>query len=227
MDHSNGNREDPAGKFGIRRDGTVIKLGALRWLLLLVGLVFVACSPEQDALTTFSPGPTAANAATPVVTGAAPTLTSDLSPSLAQLERLEISNKGNVIRVFLPGLPESIAEQVRSLPGVTKLEKYLGVLRPGDPNPFVGIGPGSELRVEGSLVSLAVVVGCHYGEDRVAIPGFSLNPFSGGGAMPGMAHRFSIGQSFEVRGARLRVAGLFRASDKSRENAILLPLGTA
>ena len=45
--------------------------------------------------------------------------------------------------------------------------------------------------------------------------------------MPGMAHRFSIGQSFELRGARLRVAGLFRASDKSRENAILLPLGTA
>ena len=191
----------------------------------------MACSPEQDALTTSPPGPTAANAATPVVTGATPTpalnLTSDLSPSLAQLERLEISNKGNVIRVFLPGLSESIAEQVRSLPGVTKLEKYLGVLRPGDPNPFVGIGPGSVLRVEGSLVSLAVGDGFQSGEDRVAIPGFSLDPFSGGGTMPGMAHRFSIGQSFELRGARLRVAGLFRASDKSRENAILLPLGTA
>ena len=39
-----------------------------------------------------------------------------------------------------------------------------------------------------------------------------------------MAHTFRTGQSFSIKGTRLRVVGLFRAPD---ENAILLPLGTA
>ena len=232
----------------------LINPGVLLGPLLLAGLVFAACSsapptsggtptllpdltpvstalPAQEAPATPSPSPTAPSATTPAAAGATPSAmpipASDASPSLVQLEELEISNKGSVIRVFLPGLPETVAEQVRSLPAVTKVEKYLRVLRPDYPNLFFGIEPGSELRVGDTPVSLVVGEGFQSGEERVAIPGFGLNPFSGDGAMTGMAHRFSIGQSFEVDGARLRVAGLFRASDKSRENAILLPLGTA
>jgi len=244
--------------------GPVIKLDVLLGSLLLVGLVFAACSsaaptsgstptllpdlletptsvstpipaptalPTQEATATSSPSQTAASATTPAATGAMPTATpipaSDATPSLAQPEGLEISNKGNVIRVFLPRLAETVAEQVRSLPGVTKVEKYLGVLRPDFRFPFIGVEPGSELRVEDSPVSLVVGEGFQSGEERVAIPGFSLNPFAGDGAMSGMAHRFNTGQSFLVNGTRLRVVGLFRAPDESQENAILLPLATA
>jgi len=124
-------------------------------------------------------------------------------------------------------MPETVAEQVRSLTAVTKVEKYLGILRPDYANPFIGVEPGSELRVGDSPVSLVVGEGFQSREERLAIPGFSLNPFAGDGAMAGMAHRFNTGQSFLVNGTRLRVVGLFRASDESRENAILLPLGTA
>ena len=42
-----------------------------------------------------------------------------------------------------------------------------------------------------------------------------------------MAHRFMMGQSFVVKGIRLRVLDLFRTSDTSLEKAMLLPLGTA
>ena len=230
----------------------VIKLGVLLWPLLLGGLVSAACSPAsptssstpiltpalietsasvstppqasvassaRDTLATPSPSPTAASAITPAATGS--------TPSPAQLEGLEISRQGTVLRVSLKGLPESVADLVRSLDDVTKVEKYLIVLSPSYPDPFIGVEPGSNFRVDGSIVSLVAGEGFQSGEERVAIPGFGLNPLSGDGAMTGMAHRFNIGQSFEVDGARLRVAGLFRASDKSRENAILLPLGTA
>ena len=199
---------------------SVIKLGLLLWPLLLAGLVFSACSPAQDALATPSPGPTAGSATT----------ASGATPLPAQLEELEISSKGAVLRVSLKGLPETVADLVRSLDSVTIVEKYLIVLSPNYPDPFIGVGPGSIYRVEDSVVSLVAGEDFQSGEQRVAIPGFGVNSSSySGGAMSNaaMAHRFMAGQSFEVDGTRLRVVGLFRAPSGGPENAILLPLTTA
>ena len=188
----------------------------------------------SEATATPSPGPTAASATTSAATGATPAATltpaSDATPSMVQLEELEISSKGAVLRVSLQGLPETVADLVQSLDDVTKVEKYLRVLAPSYPDPFIGVEPGSEFRVEDSIVSLVVGEGFQSGEERVAIPGFGVNSNSySGGAMAhaAMAHRFMAGQSFEVDGTRLRVVGLFRAPDESQENAILLPLATA
>lgn len=120
--------------------GPLIKLGLLLGLLLLAGLVLAACSsapPTSGSTPTLLPAlvetPTSVSTTTPSPN---PTAASDTPPLLVQLEGLEISNKGNVIRVFLPGLPQTVAEQVRSFPAVTKVEKYLRVLRPDYPDLF-------------------------------------------------------------------------------------------
>jgi len=249
--------------------GPVIKLCVLLVPLLLVGLVFAACSsappttgststptllpalietptsvstptptstalPTPKATVTPSLGATAASATTPAAIGASPAETptppSDATPLLVQLEGLEISSKGAVLRVSLQGLPETIADLVQSLGDVAKVEKYLRVLAPSYPDPFIGVEPSSEFRVEDSIVSLVAGEGFQSGEERVAIPGFGLNsnPYSGDAmAHVAMAHRFMVGQSFEVDGTRLRVVGLFRAPGGSQGNAILLPLATA
>jgi len=143
---------------------------------------------------------------------------------------LEIIHQDGVIRVSLPGLPESLADQIESLPEVWKLERYLKVISPDYPDPFIGVAPGSELRVGDAFVSLAVGEGFGSGDERVAIPGFRVNsnPYTAGAmAHTMMAHRFMTGQSFLVNGIRLRVVDLFRSPDTSLENAILVPLATA
>ena len=42
-----------------------------------------------------------------------------------------------------------------------------------------------------------------------------------------MAHRFQVGQSFDLRGQRLRVIGLYQAERDELADYILLPLSTA
>ena len=147
------------------------------------------------------------------------------------LEGLEISSQGNVIMVSLAGLPEAVVDQVQSLPKVTNVERYLRVATSDYPDPFVGVEPGSALRVGDTIVSLAVGESFQSRDEQVAIPGFSLNSnpyiYASGMAHNMMAHRFSTGQSFLIHGVRLRVVGVFWAPDKSLENAILVPLGTA
>ena len=142
------------------------------------------------------------------------------------MERLDISSQGNVIKVSLAGLQEAVADQVQSLPNVAKVERYLIVATPDYPNPIIGMEPDSALRVGDTIVTLAVGESFQSRDERIAIPGLNLNsnPYTSGDGMTGMAHTFRTGQSFSIKGTRLRVVGLFRAPD---ENAILVPLGTA
>ncbi|MCH7880255.1 MAG: ABC transporter permease, partial [Proteobacteria bacterium] len=149
-----------------------------------------------------------------------------LPPLPVNLEGLDISSQGNVIKVSLAGLLEAVADQVQSLPNVTKVAGYLIVATPDYPNPIIGMEPDSALRVEDTIVTLAVGKSFQSRNGQVAIPGLNLNsnPYTSGDGMTGMAHTFRTGQSFSIKGTRLRVVGLFRAPD---ENAILVPLGTA
>lgn len=233
--------------------GPVIKLGVLLGRPALVVLVFAACSsaPTTSGSTpTLLPAlietPTSVSTPRPASTALpaqdltpASTSTAALSPTPipvpaaslpVNLEGLEITSDGSVIKVSLIGLPESVVDQVQSLPQVTKVERYLKVATPDYPNPFIGMEPGSALRVGDTIVTLAVGEGFQSRDERVAIPGVSLNSnhFISGGEMSGMmVHNFMPGQSFLVKGVRLRVVGLFRSPDKGQEQAMLLPLGTA
>jgi len=194
-------------------------------------------TPEaEDATATPFPSlvPTTEPTRTPVATEAvaapAPTASTSVSSFPAQLEGLEISSQRKVIHVILVGLPESVADQAASLPEVTKVEKYLRVMSADYPDPFIGVAPGSELRVGDSSVSLVAGDGFDSGDERVAIPGFRVNsnPYTAAAlAHLMMAHTFTTGQSFVVNGIRLRVVDLFRSPDTSSENAILVPLATA
>jgi len=170
--------------------------------------------------------PTTTYVAPQVVQEATATPTSTLPPLSVNLEGLEISSQGNVIKVSLAGLQEAVADQVQSLPDVTKVEGYLKIATPDYPNPIIGMEPDSTLRVGDTIVTLAVGESFQSRDERVAIPGLDLNsnPYTSGDGMAGMVHTFRTGQSFSIKGSRLRVVGLFKAPD---ENAILLPLGTA
>ena len=189
----------------IKRATTLLS-GTVLILLLLI----TACQVDTRSTTTTTPTPLAAT----------------LLPLSVDVEGLEISSQGNVIEVSLAGLTKAVADQVQSLPNVTKVEGYLKVATPDYPGPLVGVEPGPALRVGDTIVRLAVGEGFQSKDERTAIPGFNLNsnPYTGGDGMAAMVHTFSPGQSFSIKGSRLRVVGLFRASD---ENAILLPLGTA
>jgi len=188
----------------------------------------VSATVTHEPTATPSPTPTPASTST-----AAPFPTPIPVPATSlpvDLEGMEISSQGKVIKVSLIGLPETVADQVESLPGVIKVERYLEVATPDYPDPIIGMEPGSALRVGVSIVTLAAGEGFQSRDERVSIPGVSLNstPFIGGDGMAGMmVHRFMPGQSFLVKGVRLRVVGLFRAQEKSQEQAMLLPLGTA
>jgi hypothetical protein len=204
-----------------------------------VGIAVITPTAVPGVVSTSSPNePTSAPAQTPPFTPtSAPTVTPS-TPAIpvpaaslpVDLEGLEISSQGKVIKVSLFGLPETVADQAQSLPGVTKVERYLKVAASDYPGPIIGMEPGSALRVGDIIVTLATGEGFQSRDERVSIPGVSLNstPFIGGDGMAGMmVHRFMPGQSFLVKGVRLRVVGLFRAPDKSQEQAMLLPLGTA
>jgi len=192
----------------------------------------VSTPVTQDRTTTPSPTPTLTPVSTSTTAPPPTAIPVPAAPLPVDLEGLEISSEGKVIKVSLVGLTEAVADQVESLPEVTKVERYLKVATPDYPDPFIGVEPGSALRIGVTIVTLAVGEDFQSRDERVAIPGFSLNsnPYTGMGGMAGMAgmaHRFMTGQTFVAKGIRLRVIDLFRASDTSLEKAILIPLGTA
>ena len=98
---------------------------------------------------TATPSPTAAlMPASHSTTAPPPTAIPASAASLpVDSERLEISRKGNVVKVSLVGLPESVADQVESLPEVAKVERYHKIATPDYPDPIIGMEPGSALRV--------------------------------------------------------------------------------
>ena len=61
------------------------------------------------------------------------------------------------------------------------------------------------------------------------MPGVRVNSnaYGFGMADSAMAHRFMVGQSFQLQGERLRAIGLYRTGQPDLENYIFLPLATA
>ena len=140
------------------------------------------------------------------------------------------------VRSAKPGrlLAEGLAERIRSIQGVNAVEKY--VLKDVDPHPVIGLEPSSPLRVlDGDKLlppekgagrwfqprdRYVAIVGNVYVEDY---PGFRL-----GEKMPMMRHRFQIGASFTLPGAKqsIRVVGKFAVDPPSAAKKIILPLPT-
>jgi len=137
---------------------------------------------------------------------------------------VQIQAKGNLLFLTADTFEESLAQRIAQIDGVSQVDSYVEVAT--EPNAIMGVSPGSPLRVGGERVSLASGDAFPRDAENVAIPGIRVNanPYGFGMTGPSMAHRFQVGQSFELQGQRLRVIALYRAERDELENYILLPL---
>ena len=129
-------------------------------------------------------------------------------------------------------LSEKLADQIRSIEGVKGVEKY--ILKRTDPHPIIGMEPGAPLRLleGGKFLSPEKGVGRWFrpGDRYAAIVG-NVYKEDYGMRMSGMAmmrHRFEVGSSFRLPGAkrRVRVVGKFAVEPASAAKKIVLPLFT-
>ncbi len=127
-------------------------------------------------------------------------------------------------------LSEKLADQIRSIEGVKGVEKY--ILKRADPHPVIGLEPGAPLRVleGGKFLSPEKGAGrwLRPGDRYAAIVG-NVYKEDYGMRMSGMAmmrHRFEVGSSFRLPGAkrRVRVVGKFAVEPASAAKKIILPL---
>lgn len=140
---------------------------------------------------------------------------------------IHIRAEGNRIFVAAEMLEQNLVARLAEIDGVSRVDSYLEVAT--EPNAIVGVSSGSPLLVRGERVSLASGRGFAAGEENVAIPGVRVNanPYGLGMAGSAMAHRFQVGQTFELQGQRLRVVGLYQAGRDELAEHILVPLTTA
>ena len=140
---------------------------------------------------------------------------------------VRIRAEGSLLFLTADALQRDVVQRIALLDGVSRVDSYLEV--DTEPNPIVGVSPGSPLRLRGEPISLVSGVDFPPGEESVAILGNGVNANSYGFGMAGsmMAHRFQVGQTFELRGHRLRVIELYRAERDELEDSIMLPLSTA
>lgn len=123
-------------------------------------------------------------------------------------------------------LPESLAERIRAIPGVSRVEKYLLVR--GGQNDTVGVEPGAALRIftaDGDLIEGKAEFGrALQATDAGKNVALVNRATYAAQAMTSMVHYLGVGQTFTLRGSRFRVVG--EVSAPTRGN-ILLPLDTA
>ena len=145
------------------------------------------------------------------------------APAVARAGLLEVWPKGAEF------LSEALVEQVKAIPGVAKVERYLYVK--ARPHPVIGVEAGSPLRIitgEGKLITPKLEAGRPFeaGDERVAIVGkvYREDYGLGDGMMAMMKHPFEVGSSFTFPGTRerIRVVGKF-----AEAAAVFLPLTTA
>ena len=130
-------------------------------------------------------------------------------------------------------LPEGIVEQVKGIPHVVQIERYLHVK--AQPHDVIGIEPGAPPRIvtrEGKLLTAEIDVGrgLKEGDKNVAIMGKVYREDYGFKAMGGMMqHPFEVGASFSFPGSneRVRVIGPFSVEPESESKRVFLPLSTA
>lgn len=130
-------------------------------------------------------------------------------------------------------LPEGIVEQVRAIPHVVTVERYLYVR--AQPHDVIGIEPGAPARIvtkEGKLLTAQIELGRGFkeGDKNIAVTGKVYREdygFKGMGMIH--AHPFEVGASFSFPGSkeRIRVIGTFTLDPESEAKRVFLPLATA
>lgn len=140
--------------------------------------------------------------------------------------RMQISRSGKLIELKAEALPSGKADQLKALPNVVGVHKYLYIA--SKPYDIVGIEPGAPLRLDGAVAKIRAGRGFEAADDLAAIPDRRVNSDDYiQSSMPGMFHSFTVGESFVVQGERLRVVGVYEAPQKSLEERVFLPLKTA
>lgn len=128
---------------------------------------------------------------------------------------------------------ESVVDQVRTLPNVTKSERFLVVK--AQPNTVIGIEPGETVRIPSSddkLLEGKIVHGraLRDGDKSAALVGPTVYREDYGFKGPmGMQHSFESGASFTFPDSseRIRVVGTFSVGSESEDKRVLLPVATA
>ena len=194
-------------------------------LILLLLAVTAACGGEatptalQDVVGD-QPNPTSV----PV-----PTPTREATPAALQnvVRGVRIRAERNLLFLTAKAIQQDVVQRIAPLDGVSRVDLYLEV--DAEPNSIVGVSPGSPLRFRGELMSLTSGEDFSPDEELAAIPGTRVNANRYGFGMAGslMAHRFQVGQTFELQGQRLRVTDLYQAERDELEDSIMLPLSTA
>lgn len=130
-------------------------------------------------------------------------------------------------------LYEAVVEQVKVIPYVVKVERYLYVQ--AQPHDVIGIEAGASLRIvtkDGKLLTATIETGRGFreGDKNVALMGKVYREDYGFRGM-GMvhAHPFEVGASFFFPGSRgrIRVVGAFTVDPESEAKRVVLPLATA
>lgn len=123
-------------------------------------------------------------------------------------------------------LAENIADALKAIDGVTRVEKYLH--NQDELVEIIGVEPGAPLRLltrDGQLVEGEVEFGRAFREGEAGTNVALVNRVSyGGHGMGGKIHYFGVGQSFMLQNVRFRVVGEVAAPTDEK---IFLPLTTA
>ncbi|MFQ5895973.1 MAG: ABC transporter permease [Nitrospinota bacterium] len=133
-----------------------------------------------------------------------------------------------------PGfLDAKLAEALRSIPGVSKVERYLYIRT--KPHDVIGVEPGAPGRIVYGKKLLPVEMGAgrwfKKGDRNAAVVGKVFREdygYRGMFSMAMMKHYFEVGTSFKLKGygRRIRVIGKFAAKPDEAAERIFLPLET-
>ena len=150
------------------------------------------------------------------------------TPAAGDVAGVRTRMSSGLVVITGDSLQQQLIRDVEQLEGVSRVDSYLEVA--AKPNTVMGVSEGAPLIVQGGQ-PVRVMAGEPFSgrPEDVAIPGVRVNsnPYGSGMAGTVMAHRFQVGQSFELQGQRLRVIGLYEAERDEQEGYILLPLATA
>ena len=133
------------------------------------------------------------------------------------------------VRAADEALPEVLAEKIKGIEGVGRVEKYLLVR--GQLNDKIGVEPSAPLRIltkDERLVVGRVEFGRAFreteGNKNVALVNRVPRSPPGMGSMASMVHYFGVGQTFVLQESRVRILGEVVAPT---DHKIFLPLSTA
>ena len=123
-------------------------------------------------------------------------------------------------------LPESLAEKIKAVAGVSRVEKYLLVR--GEQNDKIGVEAGAALRIftkDGDLIEGKAEFGRGFRKTDAGKNVALVNRVTyAARGMAGMVHYLGVGQTFTLQESRFRIVGEVAAPTNHK---IFLPLETA